>query len=318
MSEILDAKAAAGLDPHAFCEKTPGDEQCDICQLPRDSLVHALPRLKPDDYGRCLRCGGEFPARQLESTGYCRDCQLAENLKSQIDEVLSEMPAHVERFLTRAGLSKRERTAVPDRIPAQLAAALREVECSVSEMRRGRLPSRGFGLSAETGTGKSFALSAMLRQLVHARLSAKAHQAGRAALESLWLRWVSWPELVSRYRVLARREDGQEEVYDALQSLGKVPALVIDDLGAERFTGATYADDWMASQLDLLVDERYNELLPTWYTTNLSPGEFVDRYGSRLYSRLISENPMVRVDGLPDLRMESRSTGGIVAQAANR
>jgi DNA replication protein DnaC len=77
---------------------------------------------------------------------------------------------------------------------------------------------------------------------------------------------------------------------------------VIDDLGAERFVGASYAEDWAASQLDLLVDGRYNDMRPTWYTTNLSPKEFLERYGPRLFSRLTAENPMLRVPTIPDMR----------------
>jgi DNA replication protein DnaC len=77
---------------------------------------------------------------------------------------------------------------------------------------------------------------------------------------------------------------------------------MLDDLGVERVRGR-YDEDWAASQLDYLVDQRYNEMRPTWYTTNLSKPEFTDRYGSRLHSRLCGENPLYAVAAGHDLRM---------------
>jgi DNA replication protein DnaC len=53
-----------------------------------------------------------------------------------------------------------------------------------------------------------------------------------------------------------------------------------------------------------VIDRRYNERRPTWYTTNLSRAAFAERYGARFYSRLCMANPLFEISGAKDLRGE--------------
>jgi DNA replication protein DnaC len=117
----------------------------------------------------------------------------------------------------------------------------------------------------------------------------------------LWLRWVSWPERVNTWRVRSAREHGLAEVHNEMVAMCAVDALVLDDIGAERIKGE-YADDWVSSLLDQIIDRRYNALKPTWWTTNLSHEDFTRRYGARMSSRLMSMSPLIRVGAQPDQR----------------
>lgn len=70
-----------------------------------------------------------------------------------------------------------------------------------------------------------------------------------------------------------------EEIWDRAR---KVYALAIDDLGRE------YSDQhgrWLA-ELDLLIDDRHEMRRPTVITGNLSPQEFIERYGERIADRI--------------------------------
>jgi DNA replication protein DnaC len=56
--------------------------------------------------------------------------------------------------------------------------------------------------------------------------------------------------------------------------------VLIDDLGAEKVT------DWVLDVLYRIVDYRYDYMLPTIFTTNLSGDQMADRLGDRIPHRL--------------------------------
>lgn len=68
---------------------------------------------------------------------------------------------------------------------------------------------------------------------------------------------------------------------------GRADVLVIDDLGGERPT------DWTAEQLYMIVNARYNAMLPTVATANGTPPELKEAIGARLYSRLVGDGAVV-------------------------
>lgn len=77
----------------------------------------------------------------------------------------------------------------------------------------------------------------------------------------------------------ALHRPGGEAIWDEVR---KVYALAIDDLGRE------YSDQhgrWLA-ELDLLIDDRHEMRRPTVITSNLSPQEFIQRYGERIADRI--------------------------------
>jgi len=246
------------------------------------------------------------PAPQIYRCEQCqRDEAEATRVAGEAANILAAMPGLSDRALRRSGVSTRERSASLDLVPANIRRLFGAPALGVEALMAGEEVRRGFGLSGGAGCGKTFALVALFKAAVEARLRTRAPKIGRAALLT-WLAWTSWPTEVNDLRVMSTQEEGLVEARARILRLSKIEALVIDDLGVERLRG-TYEDDWAASQLDALVDARYNEMLPTWYTTNLTADELQDRYGSRLYSRLCAENPLRAVPG-PDLRLVGRST----------
>lgn len=78
-----------------------------------------------------------------------------------------------------------------------------------------------------------------------------------------------------------------------LERIELAEKLVIDDLGVE------YADDKgaFAAKLDMIIDARYEHLLPTVITTNLDAQRFKARVGARIVSRLEETGHFARVEG---------------------
>lgn len=206
-----------------------------------------------------------------------------------------------------AGMSPREARSEVGKIPIQIKKAL--PEDAVKALLSGIDPVHGFGLGGEgTGAGKTSAMAAILQGWVRAReenrVRAGEEPPDPGAVRPLGggrrtLVWASWPSTVSLLRTRATVDGYVEET---LGRLIGARVLFLDDLGSERIKGS-YVEDFAASQLDVVVDERYREELPTFYTTNLDFAGLVSFYGARMVSRLCGDNPLCVVEGLPDLRL---------------
>lgn len=211
----------------------------------------------------------------------------------------ADVRAAADAALAAAGMSRRELTARIERIPASLMARLHADD--VSSMRQAIVPARGFGLSGGAGVGKTFALAALFR----AGTEATIRKSARDGRHKSPLVWLSWPDTVNRLRIVSTRDGGMDAADRIVSTASRARLLVLDDIGAERIKG-TYADDWAASLLDLIVDERHREMRPTWYTTNLPIDAFVRRYGQRLFSRLCAENQLIVLPEADDMRLDWR------------
>ena len=67
--------------------------------------------------------------------------------------------------------------------------------------------------------------------------------------------------------------------------------LFIDDIGAEKMT------EWVAETFYLILNHRYNEMIPTIFTSNLSPAELSEKLGDRIVSRIVGSCDVVKLDG---------------------
>jgi DNA replication protein DnaC len=120
------------------------------------------------------------------------------------------------------------------------------------------------------GNGKSHLAAAIANHLLH--------QARTPTL------FITAPDLLHGLRAEVR-DAAPSELLDVAR---QAPVLVLDDLGAERWTA------WAEEQIFLLLDYRYRLELPTVILTN----QALDRFPGRIYSRLgdrtlcrVVENP---------------------------
>ena len=86
------------------------------------------------------------------------------------------------------------------------------------------------------------------------------------------------PELLMKIR---SSFDDKTDSNQLIRKIKKVSFLVFDDLGAEKTT------DWVREQLFMIINSRYEDMLPTVITSNLPLKELEDKIGPRTVSRLI-------------------------------
>ena len=87
---------------------------------------------------------------------------------------------------------------------------------------------------------------------------------------------------------------------DDIRDLYELSLLIIDDLGTEPVMKNITSESFFT-----LIAERMGRKLHTLIATNLSPAELQDRYGERIYSRLLSaaDTDVIKFDG-QDLRLQ--------------
>jgi len=75
------------------------------------------------------------------------------------------------------------------------------------------------------------------------------------------------------------------------EEIGFTKYLVLDDLGAEKAT------DWAKETIYSIINHRYEEMLPTIVTSNLSLGQLSSHLGERIASRLAEMCEVVELSG---------------------
>lgn len=106
------------------------------------------------------------------------------------------------------------------------------------------------------------------------------------------------PELLARIRTSYRTGDGKAEA--VIETAKNAQLLILDDLGAEK------ASEWVKEQLYMLVNYRYEHMLPTIVTTNCSGAELEQELGRRTLSRLAEMTRPVKIQA-DDYRMKISS-----------
>lgn len=88
-----------------------------------------------------------------------------------------------------------------------------------------------------------------------------------------------------------RRNPDPTELQRFQRQVERAALLILDDMGAE------YANDWVLNKVDAIITARYNNMLPTVITTNLTPEQMKARYMIRIYDRLRSVNRLLLASG---------------------
>lgn len=102
--------------------------------------------------------------------------------------------------------------------------------------------------------------------------------------------FISMPELLDKLYSMARNSDPTERQRFE-NRIRMTHLLVLDDFGGE------YPSGWVLNKVDAIISYRYNYLLPTVLTTNLTPEEMKGRYVERVVDRLRSAYTMLIAEG---------------------
>lgn len=142
-------------------------------------------------------------------------------------------------------------------------------------------PTNFLVVSGEPGTGKTFLCSALVELMISKFSSMRAYSE-RALLRKIRNSF---------------DENAKGDYLDYLHQLLDDQLIILDDIGSSGHT------DWREEILMEAVDYRYEAMLPTVFTTNLSKEEVYGVYGKRIGSRLFAkENTVIILEDMPDLR----------------
>lgn len=131
------------------------------------------------------------------------------------------------------------------------------------------------------GTGKSFLSNCVAKELIES-----GHSVIYFSAAALF-------EMLSKYSFDYRNRDDQKDRY---ADLYQCDLLIIDDLGTEL------TNQFVASQLFSLLNERHMGKKATIISANLSLEELQKRYSDRIFSRITSHYKICKLAG-PDIRM---------------
>lgn len=190
----------------------------------------------------------------------------------------------VSRLLNASGLGDRfkQRRFETFQTDSSTAGAKREAERFCDELQRDP-KTTGLMLVGSYGCGKTHLAAAIL------------HRCAENGLPGMF---VVVPELLARIRTSFRTNDGKaEEIIDAAKTS---KLLILDDLGAEK------TSEWVTEQLYMIINYRYEHMLPTVITTNNTGAELEQELGRRTLSRLAEMTRPVKIQA-DDYRMKISS-----------
>lgn len=141
-------------------------------------------------------------------------------------------------------------------------------------------------LYGDVGTGKTFLTHCIARELISAGFSV------------LYMTAYDLFELLGRSKF-----KGTEEAQEAGASVFSCDLLIIDDLGTEML------NNFVTSELFLVVNERALYGKSTVISTNLSLGKFRDAFSERTFSRITGSYQLIHLSG-KDIRIQKKLSGG--------
>ena len=95
--------------------------------------------------------------------------------------------------------------------------------------------------------------------------------------------------------------EGHGDYFKYLNLMIDDDLVIVDDLGCNK------PNEWREEVLFEMIDVRYNSMLPTVFTSNLSKGNFLEKYHGRVASRLFSsENIIIELHDGEDLRQQGK------------
>ncbi len=109
--------------------------------------------------------------------------------------------------------------------------------------------------------------------------------------------FISCPEFLLEMRdgISGRKKD-HHHLFDLAR---QAKLLVLDDIGAEK------SSEWVQETIFVLVNYRYEQMLPTIFTSNCTLGELEEKLGKRIASRIIEMCRCIKMEGA-DWRIKRR------------
>lgn len=123
-------------------------------------------------------------------------------------------------------------------------------------------------MKGRVGTGKTSLATAI------------GHEAYRQGIKFKFISNISL-----RDQLMSMRNEGHlQELGRFDRELRTLPLLIIDDLGSEAKEEGQ--GDWLTKKIESIIGERYDRMLPTVFTTNLTREALEQQYEGKIYDRM--------------------------------
>lgn len=135
---------------------------------------------------------------------------------------------------------------------------------------------KGFYIYGGVGSGKTHAAYALYRNAL--RVSDN--------IPKFW----NTTELFRELRLDVSRQDCDKRMVE-IELMNCPGILFLDDVGAEKIS------DWVLETFYLIINKRYNDMLPIIFTSNYNIADLSERLGDRIVSRIVESCNIVKLDG---------------------
>lgn len=284
--ELQDARAhleeirqAVGLDPDESFDGMDGDNNLlAAARAAREKKQHDAQCAKcPYTVETCEECqynGSEFQSSRFINP-FLRCVKPCGKFRARLEQ------KRIAKLMGESGIGVRfqARTFATFREDAATEKA-KQIAQAFCEDLKANPRATGLMMIGPYGCGKTHLAAAIL------------HQSAEDGIPGMF---VVVPELLTRIREGYRAgDDRADSIIDAAKN---TPLLVLDDLGAEK------ASAWVQEQLYMLINHRYEHMLPTVITTNNDGQELEQELGRRTLSRLAEMTVPIKIKA-GDYRMK--------------
>ena len=166
-------------------------------------------------------------------------------------------------------------------VPARYCNANFQDEETYEKVKKLLEEDRGCYFFGGAGTGKTYLLYAIYKRLRTVNIRARV--------------WNVPDELANLRLNYGEQGQGERGIDDEIRESA---ILLVDDFGAEKAT------EWNTEIMYRMINFRYENMLPTFFASNLSLQALAERSGDRLASRIAEMCDVVEMDG-KDRRVKS-------------
>lgn len=227
----------------------------------------------------------EFPPalqRKYGKTGewYYHPCTPeCEQKNDQKEWERTRRDARIEVLRQRSGVAKRLKSCTlynfKQRTNRSTETAVSKVRDYVDQWEENLESGKGLYFCGDVGTGKTHLAVGVMNWLIE-----------KHKVPSLF---VTVPELLDNLR--GAYSDPNRNLDEWMDAVKNANLLVLDDLGSEKVTS------WVQERLFVIVNHRYQEALPTLFTSNIAPGDLAAQMGARTASRVMSMCTWIALEG---------------------
>ena len=253
--------------------------------------------------GKCQMCEDDIYVSKnwvdKREHKYCEKCIVEGNQRDHKNNVLSTVDNWFDRLMSNTerkeqyGIPRRYMTASVDNFEGEAGGKVSEWS-KTSENLLIQSPKAGNGKThLAIGAMLSFVMSKREKsKLLSWEATEKENRTGFMGNECTYVypkaMFVNFADLMLEVKASFDSKDITEQ--DVIKKYTSYTILVVDDIGAEK------SSDYTQAVIYSILNRRYESMVPTIITTNLSSGDITGSYGSRILSRIAS-GTVITLDG---------------------